>query len=432
VPSGSGPQVAVPADPPTAVRGARAELADEIALSLTGSLNLRRTALRLLDLIKPELADWAMLVLPDSRTGGLALYGGDDAGFTTLVARAAADDSGLARVLRTGQAERLHVALDPPSADGLAVMIPHPGLCAQAAARRPADALAVGLTARGSTVGALVTIRGHSGYGDDEMALAQRVGARAAVALDSARLYEERGLLASALQQALRPPALPDIDGVRLAARYRPAAEHLDIGGDFYDVHGSADDLLVALGDVCGKGVEAAALTGRTRQSIRTAAYFDRRPAELLTAVNSVLYEAESDRFVTVLCARVRPDRAAGQVEVELATAGHPPPLVLRANGAVEEVDVAGTAAGLLPHVRYRAIPVSLRRGDTMLMFTDGIIEARGAAGLYGVERLAALLPAYAGAAPDVVCEAVEQDVVEYLDGETHDDIALLALSCVK
>jgi serine phosphatase RsbU (regulator of sigma subunit) len=119
-------------------------------------------------------------------------------------------------------------------------------------------------------------------------------------------------------------------------------------------------------------------------------------------------------------------------VEVELATAGHPAPIVLRANGVVEEVEVAGIAAGLLPDVRYQAVSLSLDVGDTMLMFTDGVIEARGDHGLYGVERLVALLPAYAGAAPEVLCEAVEQDVVEYLDGEPHDDIAILALSCAK
>ena len=210
--------------------------------------------------------------------------------------------------------------------------------------------LGLGLTARGSTLGALVIVRGHGrSFDDDEIAFAERVASRAAMALASARMYEERSLIASELQHRLRPATLPDIDGVRLAARYRPAAEHLDIGGDFYDVHGSGDDWLVSLGDVCGKGVEAAVLTDRTRQSIRTAAYFDRRPTTVLAALNTVLYEAGFDRFVTVVCARIRTVPGGSHAEIELAVAGHPAPIVLRANGRVEQVDVSGMAVGLRP-----------------------------------------------------------------------------------
>jgi serine phosphatase RsbU (regulator of sigma subunit) len=248
------------------------------------------------------------------------------------------------------------------------------------------------------------------------------------MALDSARLYEERGRIASVLQSSLRPSALPEIDGVRLAARYRPAAEHLDIGGDFYDVHGSGDDWLLALGDVCGKGVEAAALTGRTRQSIRTAGYFDRRPHALLGALNKVLFDEHTREFVTVLCARMR--RVDGRLVIDVAAAGHPGPILLRAGGRVEQVDVHGTAVGMVSEVEYREATCHLNPGDTMLMFTDGIDEAMGADGLYGVERLIALLPSYAGADPEVVCEAIEQNVVEHLDGRPHDDIALLAVTC--
>lgn len=215
-----------------------------------------------------------------------------------------------------------------------------------------------------------------------------------------------------------------------MAARYRPAAEHFDVGGDFYDVHGSGDDWLISLGDVCGEGVEAAVLTDRTRQSIRTAAYFDRRPTTLLRALNTVLHDAGSDRFVTLVCARVRPTPDGNHVDVELASAGHPAPIVLRANGSVEQIDVSGMAVGLVPDVEYRAVSVRLDRGDLVLLYTDGIDEARTEAGLYGVERLTASLPAYTGAAPDVICEAVEQDVLVFLDGSPHDDIALLAFTC--
>jgi serine phosphatase RsbU (regulator of sigma subunit) len=412
-----------------ALAEARAQMIEE-ALSLSGSLNVRRTVLGLITLLRPRLADWATLVVPDSVTGALGLFGGREASFSTVVARNTVGGPGLDRVLRTGRTE-LRIAADVLSADELSTMVPHPALRAEAAELRPAAVLGLGLTARGSTLGALVIMRGGGRtFDDDEIAFAERIAARAAMALASARMYEERSLIASQLQHRLRPLVLPDIDGVRLAARYRPAAEHLDIGGDFYDVHGSGHDWLVSLGDVAGKGVEAAVLTDRTRQSIRTAAYFDRAPATVLAALNTVLHDAGADRFVTVVCARMHTVPGGSQADFELAVAGHPAPIILRANGFVEQVDVSGMAVGLRPRVLYKSATVRLNRGDTMLMFTDGVDEARGDDGFYGVERLTALLPAYAGASPEVICEAVEQNVVEYLDGRSHDDIALLAVTC--
>ncbi|MEY8016280.1 PP2C family protein-serine/threonine phosphatase [Mycobacterium servetii] len=176
--------------------------------------------------------------------------------------------------------------------------------------------------------------------------------------------------------------------------------------------------------------MEAAALTGCARQSLRTAAYFDRRPAAVLAALNSVLDESISMPFVTVLCTRVRPNPDGTHADVELATAGHPAPIIVRADGGVEQAEVYGTAAGVVSEMAYGAVSLRLHRGDTMLLFTDGIDEARGDDGQYGTERLHALLPTYAGASPEIICEAVEQDVIEYLDGRRHDDMALLAVTC--
>jgi sigma-B regulation protein RsbU (phosphoserine phosphatase) len=420
------PPVDAVSDAPSA-----SQLIEDVSIGLSGSLNMRRTALRLLTMIRPRLADWSMVVVPGDRPGALMVVGGDDAGFYTVVSHAAVGELRLGRLLRTGSTELLHVMCDDGAEADLSGMIPHPRLVAEAATMRPADLLGVGLTARGTTIGALVMVRSQGrGFDVEDVAIAERVATHAAMALDSARLYEERGRIASVLQSSLRPPSLPELDGVRLAARYRPAAEHLDIGGDFYDVHGEGDDWLLSLGDVSGKGVEAAALTGRTRQSIRTAGYFDRRPEVILGAVNKVLFDERTPQFVTVVCARVR--RADERLEIDVAAAGHPAPIVLRAGGRVEQVDVYGTAAGMVAAVEYRPTSVHLNQGDTMLMFTDGVDEAFGADGQYGVERLIALLPAYAGADPEVLCEAIEQSVVEYLDGRPHDDIALLAVTCGK
>jgi phosphoserine phosphatase RsbU/P len=417
--------IGVHAPPRADVRQLREELAEEVAVDLAGCLNLRRSALKLIGLIVPRLADWAAVVVPDSRTGELLMLG-EAAPAGVVIGRARLEGLPVRRILRTGHTEQIE-------GSELSGLVPVEPFKQSAEALTPAEAVGLGLTARGTTFGALVLLRrANAGFGADDVAFAERIAARASVALDSARLYDETARVASVLQQHLRPPALPDIAGVRMAARYRPGIEHLDVGGDFYDVIGRDDDWLVALGDVCGKGVEAAAVTGQARQSIRTAAHFDRHPPAVLSALNSVLHQSDSTQFVTVLCARVRPHPDGSHVDVDLATAGHPAPLVLRADGRVDQVDVYGMAAGLVADMRYGAAGLRLDRGDTMLMFTDGVDEARGGSGQYGMERLHSLLPAYAGAPPEVICEAVERDVMEYLDGRAHDDMALVALTCSR
>lgn len=408
------------------LEGMRRQQLEEAVFELGGSLNLRRTALQLANLVQPDLADWTMVVVADGGTGELLMLGeADPAG--VVIGRDYVDGSALGRVLRSGHTEQV-------DGNNLKTLVPVEPFLASATALKPAEAVALGLTARGSTVGALVMVR-RGAFDSEEVAFAERMAARSALALDSARLYEERSRTASVLQHSLRLPTLPDIPGVRLAARHRAAFEELEIGGDFYDVIGRDDDWLVAIGDVCGKGVEAAAVAGQTRQIIRTAAHFDREPAAVLSATNSVLYDVLCDstttQFVTVVCARLRPLPNKVGANVDLATAGHHAPLLLRSDGLVEQVDVYGTVAGVVADLQYGTRSVCLDAGDTMLMFTDGIDEAWGEAGEYGMERLHNLLPPYAGAPPETLCEAVEQDVMEYLDGRAHDDMALLAVTCL-
>jgi serine phosphatase RsbU (regulator of sigma subunit) len=400
--------------------------------SLNGSLNLRRTVLKLLSTVRPALADWSVLAMPDHRTGGLALYGGADVAFSAVISRSSATERGMDQVLRTGQ--RVHRLIGKTeSATDIATRLRHAGLAAELAELTPVDVLVLPMTARGTTMGVYVLARtAGRRFDDDTIGEAERLATTAALALDSARLYEERGQLAAVLQRTLRPPKLPQLTGFRVAARYRPSVEHLEVGGDFYDVTGAGDDLLITLGDVCGKGVDSAALTLQARQTVRTAAYFDRSPVSVLGALNSVLCEQKASGFVTALCARVRGGPNDEGAQADIAAAGHPGPILLRANGHVEQVDVSGVAAGVKPGVLYRPATVQLQRGDTMLMFTDGVEEARRDELFYGVPRLLNILGAYAGAGGDVICEAVERDVLEYLDGDPHDDMALLAVTCER
>lgn len=402
----------------------------DLEIAMNGSLNLRRTVLNLLSAVQPRLADWAVLAMPDHRTGGLTVYGGANVGFSDVIARSSPTERGLDQVLRTGQRLHRHVGHDMSLAD-IGTRLRHRALAEELAALRPADVLTLALTARGTTLGAFVLARTAGRLFDaDTIEEAERVGATAAVALDSARLYEERGQLAAALQRSLRPPKLPQTTGFSVAARYRPAVEHLEVGGDFYDVVGSGDDVVLTLGDVCGKGVDSAALTLQARQTIRTSAHFDRSPDRVLDTLNTVLCEQAVGRFVTTLCARVRGRPDGEWAEADVAAAGHPGPIVVRATGDIEQIEVSGIAAGVKLGVHYHLAAVRLERGDTMLMFTDGVEEARRDERLYGVHRLLELLPAYAGAGGEVICEAVERDVLEYLDGDPHDDMALLAVTC--
>ena len=173
-------------------------------------------------------------------------------------------------------------------------------------------------------------------------------------------MYEERTALASALRASLQPAPLPVIPGVGLGAVYRAAEETASIGGDFYDVLPAGDGAWsLALGDVCGKGVDAAVLTGQVRQSLRTAGLATSDPVETLHLVNSSLLAAGGSDFVTIVHGLLRP--TASGVQLTLAAGGHPPPLVLHGS-AVHEVPVSGTIVGMLPDVRFTPAEVTLER----------------------------------------------------------------------
>ena len=408
----------------------RHDVGQILDIELSGSLNVRRTVLRILETARSRFADWAVLVLVDPRHPTFSLYGGHDARFAVDV-RPQGPTPVLSRVIRHGQHELLSVDETSAPHDALTALVPHEGLRDEAASLRPADVLALPLTARGTPTGALVLVRRSGrGFDDTEVTLLGQFAARAALALDSARVYEDHARVTRVLEDSLRPPGLPAIPGVEVATSFRSSAEHLEIGGDFFDAHGADDDWIVVLGDVCGKGVDAAVLNSRARQSIRTAARFDRSPGRILSTLNEVLYDDASDKFVTVVCARLRP-QPDGTVTAQVAVAGHPAPLVVRSDGTVEQPSVSGRLAGVIRHDdRYEEVGFELGPGDAMVLFSDGIYEAKGADGrLYGMDRLRQVVSRYAGAGAVAMCEAIEQDVVEHLQGFAHDDMTALVVA---
>jgi serine phosphatase RsbU (regulator of sigma subunit) len=413
---------------------ARATYLAEASRRVSGSLNLARTLRLALRTSVPELADWAQVMV---RTGGRARYVamcaapeplGVDVLEAELPAPAATGGDGQGRIMATGRSELLHVPADVRLPDGLLALVPDPRMREQVAALRPADVLGVALTARGTTFGTLALARrAGGGFSGDDVSLAEELAAQVALALDAALRYAERAAVAETLEASLRPPALPRLPGVQLAARYRPATAEADIGGDFYDVWGAADDWSLVLGDVAGKGVAAAVVTGQARHTVRGAAHVDRRPSRVLAALNGLLVDGGTDRLVTAVYGRIRPAPGGG-FTATLGSAGHPPPLLVRPDGEVYPVRVAGLAAGLLPTVEYAETTVELAVGETLLCYTDGVTEA-GRAGLRaGTRRLVRVAAEYARAGAEALVEAVEMDVVERSSGGRRDDLAVLAV----
>ncbi|MEV0696148.1 SpoIIE family protein phosphatase [Streptomyces sp. NPDC050388] len=255
--------------------------------------------------------------------------------------------------------------------------------------------------------------------------------ARKQAEADRARLQDALAVL----QQSLLPDTLPEVPGVETAAYYHTA--HPDrLGGDFYDVFPiDGKRFGFFLGDVCGKGPQAAALTSLTRYTLRAAALHDPDPVSALTTLNKVLHEryagSGDPRYCTAIYGTFDPDPDTGQVSVHLASGGHPPVIAVRADGAADFLPTpGGLLVGILPSACFTAATTVLAPGDMLLLYTDGITEARtgeGRTGLYGDEALLAFAADHAGKPPPAAIQALTDLLHSFGDG-LDDDTALLAL----
>jgi PAS domain S-box-containing protein len=292
--------------------------------------------------------------------------------------------------------------------------------------------MCVPLTARGRILGAMTLVSAGSRrrFTEDDLALAEEFARRAALAIDNARLYSERDHVARALQASLLPPSLPDIPGVDVAARYVAAGEGNEVGGDFYDVfQARRNSWCLAIGDVAGKGPEAAAVAGLARHTLRAAALQARRPKQMLRTLHEALMrdETSADRFCTVCCGLLR--RTDAGVELSLSCAGHPLPIVARASGAVETIDCRGTLVGLADPVRLQDQIVPLAHGDVAVLYTDGATEAHKTPdALFGEDRLARIIGECASRPADEIADRILSEVVAFGPPEPRDDIAILVL----
>ena len=282
------------------------------------------------------------------------------------------------------------------------------------------------LIARGRTHGAVsfLHLASDAGYGPDQLALLEDLTGRAALAFDNARLYAERVHVARTLQRSLMPAVLPVIGGLELVSSFRPMGAGNDVGGDFYDAFRDEESSWLVVGDVCGKGAEAAALTGFLRHTTVALAREGRGPAEVLSRVNQAMLEQDFEgRFATAILAHLAFGEAG--VQITIAMAGHPPALVARAGAGAEELGEHGTLLGVFPDPLIEEASTVLEPGDVLVLYTDGLLEAHAPARMVTVaemiEQLARTSPRTAQEAVDALLELVE------FDEPVRDDIAMLA-----
>lgn len=233
--------------------------------------------------------------------------------------------------------------------------------------------------------------------------------------------------LAQTLQQTLIPPTPPRIPGLDVAAAYRPAGDGRHVGGDFYDVFQVAtDDWVVVLGDVQGKGTDAAVVTALARHTVRAAAVDHPAPHEVLHTLDSALRGADTDRFCTAVLVRLRREGAGWRATV--ASGGHPLPLLRRHGQASRPVGAYGHVLGIMPAPAFVDTALELGPGDALVLFTDGVTEGRRGSGLYGAERLADAVDAHRATAADTT-GAVLADVLAFQAGDPRDDIAVVTVA---
>jgi PAS domain S-box-containing protein len=289
-------------------------------------------------------------------------------------------------------------------------------------------ALRAAMVARdGNELGAIEVTRGAAPFTPAEELALEDLARLAALAIENGRLEQRERQIARTLQASLLPARLPVIAGLEAAARYIAGGEGTLVGGDMYDLFPVGDDWAFVVGDVCGKGAEAAALTAMVRYTLRAEAAHHDSPGDVLGLTNgAILRQFDDGRFCTALHGRARV--GDGRTRLALASAGHPPPLVLRATGSIETLPCSGPLLGVVRSVSHADIAADLGPGDALVCFTDGVTEGRGPAGMFGDVSLRETLLGSAGKTADAIAERLVSAALAFQGGRTQDDLALLVL----
>ena len=408
-----------------------ADATKELARSLDWEFTIRRVA----RLAVPTMADWCAVdvIEPDGSLSLIALAHVDP----NMVRWAresrrrfppqGTDATGVGHVVQTGVSELI---ADVTKELNDAACSSDPGSLEVVQRFQLSSVIHVPLIARGRTLGALSMAWAESGrhYSEDDLPLIEELAGRAALALDNAQLYRQRDHAAQSLQARLLPKSLPEIPGIDVAARYVAASNILQAGGDFYDLFEMDDGTWKAvIGDVCGKGPEAAALMGFARFTTRAVSRQDTKPSEALVRLNRALLEeleVGKGEFCTAAVVRIRPHDGGARLTV--AVAGHPLPLIVRTNGDVEEAGIPGTLLGVFEDVDVSDRMVDLYPGDAVVMLTDGVFEA-GRDEAWQTHVIPQLLASSAGQTPGAIADRIEV-AVSSIDDRRTDDVAVLVI----
>jgi PAS domain S-box-containing protein len=410
---------------------ARLEFLVRAGQILASSLDYEQTLRNVAGLAVPQIADWC----------GLDLF--DDRGHRVPVAVAHSDpaklemasllrayepeeldpERGLGRILATGEATVYNDIPDELLVEA-ATDSEHLRLLRAVGMRA---VLMIPLSARGRTIGALTLVNAESArtFTTTDVEFASQIASRAALAVDNAQLYRTRGDVVRTLQESLLPEAIPKVPGWEVAALYRPAGEDGDVGGDFYDLWPVGEDWMLMVGDVTGKGVEAAVVTSLVRHSAWAASDFVTNPAGVLAHVDQALKRRSSLPECTAMCARI--SGASGV----LALGGHPPPLHLSEHG-VRELGRFGTLLGGFSNVNWPEVEFEMQPGETLVAITDGVTDAVGANDeRYGAERLSELLAEVREQPPAEIRRRLLAALDEFQEGPQADDTAVVIMRYV-
>lgn len=288
------------------------------------------------------------------------------------------------------------------------------------------SAVVVPIVSGTRTLGAVVVGReeGRTPFSPDEQRFIDDLADRAAQALDNARLYSEQRFIADTLQTSLLPPSVPDVPGYDIAFAYRPAGDGRQVGGDFYDVVDMDTSVIFVVGDVSGKGSRAAAVMALSRYAIRTAALRSTRPSDLLLTVNeSLMRQPPHDRFTTAAVVRL----ASEGGRMTTAVAGHPLPIVVRADGGIERIGKPGSLLGVFPDPTVHDVGGHLHPGDQLILYTDGLTDASRGDERLGDDRLLEILAGRSDGPEELVTRTMEA-VRAFAADDLADDIALLVV----
>jgi PAS domain S-box-containing protein len=272
----------------------------------------------------------------------------------------------------------------------------------------------------------LASFRPERGYGLEQISVIEELTNRAANAVENARLFGERSRIARGLEQSLLPPHLPVVPGLELAARFRPAGGGGEVGGDFYDVfYAGEPGWAIVMGDVSGRGVDAAQITVLARHTIRAAAVQEAKPARMLSIVNEALRtQLEGLRFCSATLALLRTDVTGATLT--LSSAGHPLPLLRRGDGRVDAIGRSGTVLGVISDPHLSDEEVRLARGDMIVFYTDGVADARPDGREFGPENLSELVAGCAEMDAGTTAECIDRAVVGADRDGPRDDAAIL------